>query len=198
MLLSAVMERPLVSVQTKQEYVQAIYDRYRGARRAEKQRILDEFCAVTQATPEACHPPAQWPHAGGAAAAAGAHRAVWAGDHRRVADDLGSGRLSLVRPAQGAAAAVAAVGPPAAAPAPGGGAAVAAHQPPADRSPAGARSGGSSASGCTGGPSPARCSSTTSPSGRIAGTWPSPASRRSTSSPTAAAWATASSCTRST
>ena len=48
MLLSAVMERPLVSVQTKQEYVQAIYDRYRGARRPEKQRILDEFCAVTK------------------------------------------------------------------------------------------------------------------------------------------------------
>jgi hypothetical protein len=48
MLLSAVMERPLVSVQTKQEYVQAIYDWYRGARRAEKQRILDEFCAVTK------------------------------------------------------------------------------------------------------------------------------------------------------
>jgi hypothetical protein len=48
MLLSAVMERPRVSVQTKQEYVQAIYDRYRGARRPEKQRILDEFCAVTK------------------------------------------------------------------------------------------------------------------------------------------------------
>ena len=48
MLLFAVMERPLVSVQTKQEYVQAIYDRYRGARRPEKQRILDEFCAVTK------------------------------------------------------------------------------------------------------------------------------------------------------
>ena len=48
MLLSAVMERPLVSVQTKQEYVQAIYARYRGARRPEKQRILDEFCAVTK------------------------------------------------------------------------------------------------------------------------------------------------------
>jgi hypothetical protein len=37
-----------VSVQTKQEYVQAIYARYRGARRPEKQRILDEFCAVTK------------------------------------------------------------------------------------------------------------------------------------------------------
>src|SRR4026208_687753 len=48
MLLSAVMERPLVSGQTKQEYVQAIYARYRGARRPEKQRILGEFCAVTK------------------------------------------------------------------------------------------------------------------------------------------------------
>ena len=48
MLLSAVMEKALVSVQTKQEYVQAIYARYRGARRPEKQRILDEFCAVTK------------------------------------------------------------------------------------------------------------------------------------------------------
>ncbi len=42
------MERPLVSTRTKQEYVQAIYHRYRGARRPEKQRILDEFCQVTQ------------------------------------------------------------------------------------------------------------------------------------------------------
>jgi hypothetical protein len=32
---------------SKQEYVQAIYHRYRGARRPEKQRILDEFCEVT-------------------------------------------------------------------------------------------------------------------------------------------------------
>ena len=45
-----------------------------------------------------------------------------------------------------------------------------AHQPAADRSPAGARTAASSASGCTGGPSRARCSSTTSPSRRIAGT----------------------------
>jgi hypothetical protein len=41
------METALVSARAKQEYVQAIYHRYRGARRPEKQRILDEFCQVT-------------------------------------------------------------------------------------------------------------------------------------------------------
>jgi integrase-like protein len=41
------MERAIVSARAKQEYVQAIYPRYRGARRPEKQRILDEFCQVT-------------------------------------------------------------------------------------------------------------------------------------------------------
>ena len=41
------MGRPLVSTRTTQEYVQAISHRYRGARRPEKQRILDEFCPVT-------------------------------------------------------------------------------------------------------------------------------------------------------
>ena len=38
-----------MSAQSKREYVQAIYHRYRGARRPEKQRILDEFCQVTRA-----------------------------------------------------------------------------------------------------------------------------------------------------
>jgi len=47
MLLSASMEKAIVSARAKQEYVQAIYHRYRGARRPEKQRILDEFCKVT-------------------------------------------------------------------------------------------------------------------------------------------------------
>src|SRR5882724_8996416 len=42
------MERAIVSARAKQEYVQAIYHRYRGARRPEKQRILDEFCQVTR------------------------------------------------------------------------------------------------------------------------------------------------------
>ncbi len=42
------MEKAIVSTRTEQEYVQAIYHRYRGARRPEKQRILDEFCQVTQ------------------------------------------------------------------------------------------------------------------------------------------------------
>jgi hypothetical protein len=42
------MERAIVSAQSKREYVQAIYQRYRGARRPEKQRILDEFCQVTR------------------------------------------------------------------------------------------------------------------------------------------------------
>ena len=37
----------LVSARAKREYVQAIYQRYRHARRPEKRRILDEFCAVS-------------------------------------------------------------------------------------------------------------------------------------------------------
>jgi hypothetical protein len=37
----------IVSARAKREYVQAIYERYRQARRADKGRILDEFCAVT-------------------------------------------------------------------------------------------------------------------------------------------------------
>ena len=41
------METALVSARAKQEYVQAIYHRYRGARRPEKRKILDEFCQVT-------------------------------------------------------------------------------------------------------------------------------------------------------
>jgi hypothetical protein len=41
------MEKAIVSARAKREYVQAIYDRYRGARRPEKKRILDEFCQVT-------------------------------------------------------------------------------------------------------------------------------------------------------
>ena len=36
-----------MSARAKQEYVQAIYHRYRGARRPEKRTILDEFCQVT-------------------------------------------------------------------------------------------------------------------------------------------------------
>jgi hypothetical protein len=46
MLLSANMETAIVSVRAKREYVQVIYQRYRAARRPEKQRILDEFCQV--------------------------------------------------------------------------------------------------------------------------------------------------------
>jgi hypothetical protein len=41
------MDTALVSARAKQEYVQAIYHRYRGARRPEKRKILDEFCQVT-------------------------------------------------------------------------------------------------------------------------------------------------------
>ena len=41
------METAIVSARAKQEYVQVIYQRYRGAQRPEKQRILDEFCQVT-------------------------------------------------------------------------------------------------------------------------------------------------------
>lgn len=39
-----------MSVRAKREYVQAIYARYRRARRPDKGRILDEFCAITR-----CH-----------------------------------------------------------------------------------------------------------------------------------------------
>src|SRR5260370_2388808 len=42
------MEKAIVSARAKQEYVQAIYHRYRSARRPDKQRILDEFCEVTK------------------------------------------------------------------------------------------------------------------------------------------------------
>jgi len=38
-----------VSAQAKWEYRQAVYPRYRQARRREKQRILDEFCRTTSA-----------------------------------------------------------------------------------------------------------------------------------------------------
>jgi hypothetical protein len=40
------MEKAIVSARAKREYVQAIYQRYRHARRPEKRRILDEFCQV--------------------------------------------------------------------------------------------------------------------------------------------------------
>ena len=36
-----------MSTRAKREYVAAIYERYRHARRPDKRRILDEFCAVT-------------------------------------------------------------------------------------------------------------------------------------------------------
>src|SRR6058998_196690 len=40
------MERPIVSAQAKREYVEAISQRYRRAKRAEKRQMLDEFCHV--------------------------------------------------------------------------------------------------------------------------------------------------------
>jgi hypothetical protein len=40
------MERAIVSARARREYTQAIYQRYRQAKRAEKGRILDEFCQV--------------------------------------------------------------------------------------------------------------------------------------------------------
>ncbi len=40
------MERAIVSARAKREYVEAIYQRYRRAQRAEKRQILDEFCHV--------------------------------------------------------------------------------------------------------------------------------------------------------
>ena len=36
-----------MSAHANREYVQAIYQRYRQARRPEKRQILDEFCQVT-------------------------------------------------------------------------------------------------------------------------------------------------------
>jgi hypothetical protein len=47
MLLSESRERTIGNFRAKQEYVQVIYPRYRGAPRPEKQRILNEFCQVT-------------------------------------------------------------------------------------------------------------------------------------------------------
>ena len=41
------METTIVSAHAKLEHVQVMYHRYRGARRPEKQRILDEVCQVT-------------------------------------------------------------------------------------------------------------------------------------------------------
>jgi hypothetical protein len=41
------MGTAIVSARAKREYVAAIYRRYRHAKRPDKQRILDEFCAVT-------------------------------------------------------------------------------------------------------------------------------------------------------
>ena len=40
------MERAIVSARAKREYVEAIYQRYRRAKRAEKRQMLDEFCHV--------------------------------------------------------------------------------------------------------------------------------------------------------
>jgi hypothetical protein len=40
------MEKAIVSARAKREYVQVIFQRYRHAGRAEKGRILDEFCQV--------------------------------------------------------------------------------------------------------------------------------------------------------
>jgi hypothetical protein len=42
------MERAIVSAQSKRDYVQAIYQRYRAAPRPEKEQILNEFCQVTK------------------------------------------------------------------------------------------------------------------------------------------------------
>src|SRR5207245_4632487 len=40
------MERAIVSARAKREYVEAIYQRYRRAKRAGKREMLDEFCHV--------------------------------------------------------------------------------------------------------------------------------------------------------
>ncbi len=37
-----------MSAQAKREYVEAIYQRYRRAKRAEKRQMLDEFCHVAR------------------------------------------------------------------------------------------------------------------------------------------------------
>src|SRR3989454_7960100 len=42
------MERVIVSARAKREYVEAIYQRYRRGKRAEKRQMLDEFCHVAR------------------------------------------------------------------------------------------------------------------------------------------------------
>jgi hypothetical protein len=82
------METAIVSVRAKREYVQAIYARYRRARRPDKGRILDEFCAITRChrkhalrvlngpAPGAEHPPRHRPVQYGPAVIE-ALRAIW-------------------------------------------------------------------------------------------------------------------------
>ena len=77
-----------MSVRAKREYVQAIYARYRRARRPDKGRILDEFCAITRChrkhalrvlngpAPGAEHPPRHRPVQYGPAVIE-ALRAIW-------------------------------------------------------------------------------------------------------------------------
>jgi hypothetical protein len=79
-----------VSAQSKREYVQAIYARYRQVTRRNK-GLLDEFCQVTGYHRKHAVRVLNGPAPGAAPPASGA---VWAGGHRGVARDLG-GRGSL-------------------------------------------------------------------------------------------------------
>src|SRR4026209_768459 len=63
-----------------------------------------------QAAPEARHSAAHRSDPGGATTAADPRLAIWTGDHRRVADDLGSGGGPAGRPAPGPADAAACPG----------------------------------------------------------------------------------------
>jgi len=105
-------ESDIVTAHAKWEYLKAIHVRSRQATRPEKHQILDECCRVTGyhrkhavrllngPAPSGDHP----------APGVGAPH-VQARRHRGAPDDLGGGRLSVVRPPQGVAPALAAPGP---------------------------------------------------------------------------------------
>src|SRR6266851_4870836 len=162
------MEKAIVSARTKGEYVQAIYQRYRHAGRPEKRRILDEFCQVAgyhrkhairllnSPAPGAARPPR--PRAATySPAALAALRAIWEAAGYPWSLRLKAllplwlpwarRRLRLRRAVERQLLAIS----------------------PRQMDRRLARTAARSCSGCTGGPSRGRCSSTTSPSRRIVG-----------------------------
>ena len=167
------METTIVSAQSKREYVQAIYQRYRRAGRPEKQRILDEFCEVTGHHRKHAIRLLNGPGARGAAPRAAPRLTYGAAAIAALRTIWGAAGYPWSRPPEGAAAAVAALGSPPAAPAPSGRAAVAAHQPAPDGPTARALPPPAHEAAVRAHQARARCSSTTFPSRRIAGTWQS-------------------------